>query len=262
MVQKVKFITFDMNRRNFFKKTAVVGAGAILIPEIVNAAIPGTNSENALTGLKKDTVIVFQGDSITDAGRKREVENDANSQAMLGSGYAMLTTASLLANNPLQTLKVYNRGISGNKVFQLQERWEKDCLNLKPDILSILIGVNDYWHKKTGNYEGTIAKYNADLRDLIGSTKKELSGVKIVLCEPFILAGGTALDATWESEFAGYRDMAKQIAIDFKLTFVPFQKVFNEALKRAPAAYWGKDGVHPSLAGAELMSQAWLKAVL
>ncbi|MDR1371319.1 MAG: SGNH/GDSL hydrolase family protein [Dysgonamonadaceae bacterium] len=251
-----------MNRRNFFKKTVIAGTGAILIPEIVNAAIPGTNSENAFAGLKKDAVILFQGDSITDTGRKREDENNANAQSMLGNGYVMLTAASLLANNPLESLKIYNRGISGNKVFQLQERWEKDCLSLQPDILSILIGVNDYWHMKGGKYEGDIAKYNADLRDLISSTKKELPGTKIVLCEPFILAGGAALDSTWESEFAGYRDAAKQIARDFNLIFVPFQKVFNEALKKAPVDYWGRDGVHPSLAGAELMSQAWLKAVL
>ncbi len=251
-----------MNRRNFFKKTAIAGVGAIVLPEIVNAAIPGTSSENALAGLKKDTVILFQGDSITDAGRKRDVENDANSQAMLGNGYAMLTAANLLSTNPLQSLKIYNRGISGNKVFQLQERWVKDCLNLKPEVLSILIGVNDYWHKKNGKYEGDLAKYDADLRDLIVSTKKELPGVKIVLCEPFILAGGTALDSSWESEFSGYRNAAHQIARDFELIFVPFQKVFNEALKKAPAEYWGKDGVHPSLAGAQLMAQAWLKAVL
>jgi lysophospholipase L1-like esterase len=83
-----------------------------------------------------------------------------------------------------------------------------------------------------------------------------------VLCEPFIIAGGTALDETWEIDFAGYREAARQIARDLNLILVPFQKVFNEALKKAPAAYWGKDGVHPSLAGAELMSQAWLKAVL
>jgi lysophospholipase L1-like esterase len=251
-----------MNRRNFFKKTVIAGTGAILIPEIVNAAMPETNSEKAFTELKKGTVILFQGDSITDTGRKREEENNANAHSMLGNGYVMLTTASLLANHPLQTLKVYNRGISGNKVFQLQERWKKDCLNLKPDILSILIGVNDYWHMKSGNYDGTLAKYDADLRNLIASTKRDLPDVKIVLCEPFILAGGTALDETWEAEFAGYRDAAKQIAKDFNLIFVPFQNVFNEALKKAPVDYWGKDGVHPSLAGAELMSQAWLKAVL
>ena len=249
-----------MDRRNFFKKTAI--AGAILLPEIVNAAIPETSSAMASAALKKGMVILFQGDSITDAGRNRDAENEANSQAMLGNGYPLFAAANLLATYPAQSLKIYNRGRSGNKVFQLQERWKKDCLNLKPDIVSILIGVNDYWHKKDNKYAGTLKKYNTDLRNLIVTTRRQLPGVKIVLCEPFILAGGTALDSRWEAEFSGYRDAANRIARDFNLIFVPFQKVFNEALKKAPAAYWGKDGIHPSLAGAELMAQTWLKAVL
>ena len=80
--------------------------------------------------------------------------------------------------------------------------------------------------------------------------------------EPFIIRGGTALDDTWESGFAPYRNIAKKIASDNGLIFVPLQSVFNEAIKHAPAAYWGNDGVHPSIAGAQLMAQAWLKAVL
>ena len=252
-----------MDRRNFFKKTAIAGAGAILLPEIVNATIlPPPGSVIPSVSLKKDAVILFQGDSITDAGRNRDVESEANSQAMLGNGYPLFVAAHLLVDRPTQSLKIYNRGRSGNKVFQLQERWGKDCLSLKPDVVSILIGVNDYWHKKDNKYSGTLEKYSTDLRNLIVTTRRQLPGVKIVLCEPFILAGGTALDSTWEAEFAGYRDAANRIARDFNLIFVPFQKVFNEALKKAPAAYWGKDGVHPSLAGAELMAQAWLKAVL
>ncbi len=253
-----------MNRRNFFKKTALAGAGAMFVPELLSAATPGIASVNATQGLKlpKDAVILFQGDSITDAGRKREDEGIPNKTSMLGGGYVHYTTANLLANHPDKNLKIYNRGISGNKVFQLAERWDKDCINLKPNIVSILIGVNDYWHTKTHGYEGTIITYEADLRDLVGRTQRELPGVKIVLCEPFIIAGGTALDATWEPNFAGYRTAVKQISKDFKTIFVPFQSVFNEALKKAPASYWGNDGVHPSMAGAQLMAQTWLKAVL
>ncbi len=251
-----------MDRRSFVKKTALAGAGAIFIPEIVNAAIPGKSSADNWNGLKKDDIILFQGDSITDASRDRGAEDNANSQAMLGNGYAMLAAAGLLAGHPDRSLKIYNRGISGNKVFQLQERWQKDCLDLQPDVISILIGVNDFWHTKSSGYEGTLTTYEMDLRNLINSTKKELPGAKIVLCEPFIIAGGTALDETWELGFAGYRKVAGEIARDLELKFVPFQSVFNEALKKAPAEYWGGDGVHPSLAGAALMSQAWLKVVL
>jgi len=253
-----------MNRRNFLKKTTAAGATALILPEIVKAAMPESTPANAAPRYKlsKGNVILFQGDSITDAGRNRNDEAVPNSPSQFGAGYALLTAASLLANHPGENLIIYNRGVSGNKVFQLAERWEKDCLALQPDILSILIGVNDFWHTKTGDYTGTVETYDADYRRLISQTKTALSKVKIVILEPFIIHGGTALDDTWENAVAPYRTAAKRIATDNQLIFVPLQSVFNGALKHAPAAYWGKDGVHPSVAGAQLMAQAWLKTVL
>jgi lysophospholipase L1-like esterase len=250
-----------MNRRNFFKKTAVAGTTAFLIPDIVNAAMPELSSTTGSQGARfsKGDIILFQGDSITDAGRKRQDEDKANDQQMLGRGYPLFASANILAKYPDKDLKIYNRGISGNKVFQLTERWDKDCLNLKPNVLSILIGVNDYWHKRNGRYDGTLETYASDYRTLIARTLKELPAVKIVICEPFLIHGGTALDDTWEPAFKGYRQAAKTIADEFKLTFIPFQSVYNEALKKAPAAYWGPDGVHPSMAGAQLMAHAWLE---
>lgn len=253
-----------MNRRNFFKKTAIAGASvaAISIPDIVNAAIPG-NAEAQVSDwhyLSKGETILFQGDSITDAGRDRNKESLVNSQNQLGYGYAMFAAANILANHPKKNLNIFNRGISGNKVFQLADRWEKDCIELKPDYVSILIGVNDFWHTKGGGYSGTIEIYENDYRKLIERTKKDLPGTKIIICEPFIIHGGTALDNTWENDFAPYRNAARKIAKEFDLTFVPFQAVFNEALSKAPAGYWGADGVHPSMPGAQLMANAWLKA--
>jgi lysophospholipase L1-like esterase len=253
-----------MNRRNFFKKSVLAGGAALLIPKIVNAAMPEYTSSNKLQRryFSKDETILFQGDSITDRGRKRDEEDKPNNQSMLGSGYPLFIAADILANQADLNLKIYNRGISGNKVFQLADRWDKDCLSLQPDVLSILIGVNDYWHTKTGKYDGTIETYETDYRNLLTRTKKELPNVKIIICEPFLIHGGTALDETWEPDFVKYRQVAKKLAHEFDSTFVPFQSVFNEALKEAPAAYWGSDGVHPSMAGAQLMAQAWLKTVL
>ena len=112
---------------------------------------------------------------------------------------------------------------------------------------------------KKATLAGVGAVYDADYRDLITYTQKHLPSTKIVICEPFIIAGGTALDETWEGEFSGYRNVAKQIAKDYNTKFIPFQKIFNTALKKAPAAYWGADGVHLSMAGAQLMAQAWLR---
>lgn len=251
-----------MNRRHFFKKSAIAGIAAISIPEIVNAAMPGAlHSQTANWHyLSKGETILFQGDSITDNGRDKGKEDNANDQSQIGRGYALFTAAKILASHPKKSLNIYNRGISGNKVFQLAERWDKDCIALKPDYVSILIGVNDFWHTKSHNYKGTVEVYEADYRKLIERTKQELPGVKMIICEPFIIHGGSALDDTWERDFAPYREAAKRIARDYELTFVPFQAVFNEALTKVPADYWGPDGVHPSMAGAQLMAEAWLKA--
>jgi lysophospholipase L1-like esterase len=253
-----------MDRRNFFRKSILAGAATLFIPEILNAAMPELASSNGAQWhyLSKGETILLQGDSITDCGRNRQNEDTPNSQSMLGSGYAMFIAADILANHADLDLKIYNRGISGNKVFQLAERWDKDCIDLQPNVLSILIGVNDFWHAKTGDYKGTVETYETDYRKLLARTQNELPRTKIVICEPFIIHGGTALDNTWETEFSAYRKVAKTLASEFDLTLVPFQSVFNEALKKAPAGYWGPDGVHPSMAGAQLMAQAWLKATL
>jgi lysophospholipase L1-like esterase len=253
-----------MDRRDFIKKSAIAGAAGLLIPEATKAAISESSSagEAQRNRLSTGEIILFQGDSITDKGRSRNDEAIPNHQNQLGGGYVLFTAANILANHAEKELNIYNRGISGNKVFQLAERWKKDCIELNPDILSILIGVNDFWHTKSHDYKGTVTTYATDYDKLIADTKKALPKVKIIILEPFIIHGGTALDDTWESGFAPYRDAAKKIAKDHGLTFVPLQSTFNEALKKAPASFWGPDGVHPSLAGAQLIAQTWVKAVL
>ena len=203
--------------------------------------------------------ILFQGDSITDAGRNRAL-SEPNSFAALGTGYAWLAAAQLLIDAPAAGLKIHNRGISGNKVYQLVERWQADCLDLEPDVLSILIGVNDFWHKHKHGYEGTTENYESDYRALLQRTKDALPGVKLVLCEPFVLKVG-AVDDTWFPEFDEYRAAARRVAEEAKATFVPFQTFFDRAVKLAPAEHWAADGVHPTVHGAALMAHGWLKAV-
>ncbi len=202
-------------------------------------------------------VVLFQGDSITDAGRDRGQENNPNNARALGDGYAFLIAAQLLAGGPGAGLKIFSRGISGNKVFQLAERWDKDCLALKPNVVSILIGVNDIWHTLNGNYQGTVEIYERDYRALLERTQRALPGVRLVVCEPFVLRCG-AVNDKWFPEFDRYRAAAQQVAQDFRATFVPFQSLFDEAVKQAPPAYWAADGVHPTIAGAERMAAEWL----
>lgn len=248
-------------RRDFLKKAAFAGAGMALIPEITHAAVNKQNGVNQKKiTLKRDSVILFQGDSITDCGRKRE-SITCNNIDQLGNGYALFTATSLLKNHADKQPKIYNRGISGNKVYQLRERWEIDTLSLIPDVLSILIGVNDYWHKLGGHYNGTVEIYENDLRNLLRYTKEKLPAIQLVLCEPFALSGGSAInDAEWFPTFDGYRASLKKLAGEFDAVFVPFQSAFDEAVKIAPATYWSTDGVHPDLPGRQLMTEVWLKA--
>ena len=202
--------------------------------------------------------ILFQGDSITDAGRDRG-DYYANSGRGMGGGYVYQIVAELLGKNAEAGIKCYNRGISGHKVFQLADRWDLDCIALQPDVLSILIGVNDYWHKINGNYDGTVQIYEHDYRQLLAETKQALPNVKLIICEPFAVEGGTAINEKW-AEFEAYRMVAKKLADEFNASFVPFHSIFTDALKQSPAKYWCPDGVHPSIAGAHLMKQSWLEA--
>lgn len=210
--------------------------------------------------MKKGDVVLFQGDSITDAGREKERELPNNPQSF-GSGYAFLAASRLMNELPELELTLYNRGISGNKVYQLAERWQKDCLDLNPNLLSILIGVNDYWHMRNGEYNGTSEIYENDYRALMQRTAGELPGVRLVICEPFAVVNTSAVNESWLEPLKEYQVAAKRIADEFNAVWVPFQKVFDEAVKHAPAKYWTGDGVHPSMAGAQLMAEAWLRAI-
>lgn len=247
----------NLSRRNFLLKSTAGAAALASIPGIVSAAIPGDKKSHLF---RKDDTVLFQGDSITDAGREKTKELPNNSGSF-GGGYAFLAASFLLNAMPENNLTIYNRGISGNKVYQLADRWDKDCLDLNPNVLSILIGVNDYWHTRNGNYDGTIEVYENDYRKLLERTKSALPGVKLVLCEPFYVLETKAVDETWVEPMKQYQAAAKRVSDDFNTLWVPYQKVFDEAIKHAPGTYWTADGVHPSMAGAQLMAEAWLKTV-
>jgi lysophospholipase L1-like esterase len=248
-------------RRDFLKKGALAGLSLAMLPELAKAVVKEQNGLAATKiNLKKDSVILFQGDSITDSGRNKE-NNVSNSLEQLGNGYALFTATQLLKTHADKQLKIYNRGISGNKVYQLRDRWEMEALAFMPDVLSILIGVNDYWHTLTAGYKGTVEIYENDLRALLKYTKDKLPNVQFVLCEPFALKGGSAIDEPrWFPMFDAYRVALKKLADEFNAVFVPYQSAFDAAMKLAPARYWSADGVHPDLPGRQLMADVWLEA--
>lgn len=249
---------FTTSRRNFIKTAAIGTLASLSIPQIVSAAILPEKAKKI--ELKKDDIILLQGDSITDWHRSR-TENTGHTAAALGSGYAFLTTADLLEQYPLKTLTVFNRGVSGDKVYQLADRWDADCLNLKPNVLSILIGVNDFWAIKKHGYTGTIETYRNDYKKLLDRTMKALPDVKLIIGEPFAVKDVKEVTDSWYPQFNEYREVARETAKMFNATFIPYQNLFDEAIKHAPGSYWTIDGVHPSVAGASLMAQAWLQTV-
>lgn len=209
--------------------------------------------------IQPNSTILFQGDSITDTGRNREIA-EANRGAALGSGYANLIASYLLQAHPNANLRFFNRGISGNRVTDLYARWKVDGINLQPDLISILIGVNDTWHEFMYGNGVEVARYATIYRMLLDYTKQRLPDVQLVLCEPFVLKCGVVTD-DWIAEMDERRQVVRQLAADYGAIFVPFQSMFDEALAQAEPAYWAADGVHPTPAGHRLMADRWLAAV-
>lgn len=199
--------------------------------------------------------ILFQGDSITDAGR------DYNNDGFKGIGYPLLVSSELGYNSPNQ-YKLINRGVSGNRIVDLYARIKSDLISLKPDYMSILIGVNDAWHDIEWQNGVCADKYFKIYSMLIEEVKEALPEIKIMILEPFCLKA-SATEPHWDefrSETEKRAEKAKLIAEKYNLTFIPLQKLFDEAAKKAPADFWLADGVHPTDAGHELIKREWIKA--
>ncbi|MBA3481571.1 MAG: SGNH/GDSL hydrolase family protein [Pirellulales bacterium] len=244
--------------RRHFAGVSAVGVAALAAVNSSDARATPESKSNKMF-IKPGAAILFQGDSITDCRRKRDVA-EPNLQAALGDGYAWLAASQLLVDRPDDQLNIFNRGISGNKVPQLGERWKADCLDLKPDIVSILVGTNDIWHTLEKSYDGTPTKYENGYRKLLEQTKATLPDVRLVICEPFVLRCGL-VDGVWFPAFDKMRAAAKRLAHEFQAAFVPFQAMFDTAAKVAPPERWAADGVHPTADGAALMAHTWRRVV-
>jgi lysophospholipase L1-like esterase len=206
--------------------------------------------------LQPSSRIVFYGDSITDAGRNAEQNNNGG----LGVGYAALCAASLLANFPDWELEIFNRGISGNRVYDLESRLEADVLSLKPTLVSVLIGINDTWRRYDSNLPSNIDEYEETYRRILTRLREECHCDFLIL-EPFLLHTQDDLHQ-WREDLDPRIQACRRIARDFGATYLPLDGVFAAAACRAPEKYWLPDGVHPSLAGHQLIAQHWLEAVL
>ena len=243
------------SRRAFLKKVSLAGLATTYLPSLDVKATSAIDAD-----LKEDNLIfLFQGDSITDGNRGRN--NDPNH--IMGHGYAFSIASRVGADFPEKHFSFYNRGISGNKITDLQARWQKDVLDIKPDVLSILVGVNDVHSVIRQKDVVTAEKFEEVYRMVLTQTRTQLPQCLFVICEPFILPVLSVKDdwSKWENEIKKRQNIAADLSKEYNAVFVPLQTVFNKAAVRATPEYWIWDGIHPTVAGHELIAREWLKQV-
>ena len=212
-----------------------------------------------MTIIKPGSTVLFQGDSITDAGRDRW-EAGPNLALALGSGYCNHVASQLLRDRPVDGLRFYNRGINGHTVADLLARWKADTIDLEPDLISILVGVNDAWHEFMGSGVG-LDRFEATYRSLLDLTRQQLPAVQLILGEPFALRCGVVTESFIPHLRARQR-IVNELAEEYGIGLVPYQKAMDEALALAPADYWSYDGSHPTAAGHSVLARCWLETVI
>ncbi|MFF2886571.1 SGNH/GDSL hydrolase family protein [Paenibacillus sp. NPDC057967] len=203
--------------------------------------------------IKSNETVLFIGDSITDAAR------DYHDPHSLGSGYAFMAAGLFGAMYPELGVKFLNRGISGNRVIDLEGRWQEDCLALKPDWVSVMIGINDAMRRYDRDQHLPTETFIGIYRKLLLKTV-ETCGSKLILVEPFVLPHAEIHRQCREDldpKIHAIRDLAEEVGA----IYVPLDGLFAQARARASIEYWAPDGVHPTPAGHALMARAWLQAV-
>lgn len=204
-------------------------------------------------------VILFQGDSITDGNRLKDNEWDLNHQ--MGHGYAYIVNSTLGSMYPEKNLKFINKGISGNRVSDLYGRWLEDTLNIRPDILSILVGINDCEQLRYYGKGSDAVRFEKIYRLLLDDALACNPDMKIVLMEPFGLPVGERVEKSEEmfSLLKGYQEATKRVAEDYGAVFIPLQQKFFELSEKYSADYWCWDGIHPTVCGHGIIADEWME---
>jgi lysophospholipase L1-like esterase len=242
----------EIPRREFIKGSLVAG----LAPTVLLATQEDASGN---PGLASGSTILFQGDSITDGGRWKG--NDWNH--ILGQGYAFIIDSKIGYQFPSRGYVFVNRGVSGNTISNLAARWEEDAVAIKPQLISILVGVNDTMKAVEGNVAFSPEYYAKEYRSLLQKTVEHLPGAKLVIGEPFLLPVERLKDK-WTrclEALLARQEIARKLAVEFDAAFVSYQELFTASAKKAANETWLWDGVHPMPAGHELMAVAWIKAV-
>lgn len=207
--------------------------------------------------IRRGDTVLFQGDSITNAFRMPDEINDAY---QMGAGYAMICAGRLRADRPTDGVTCLNRGVSGDALPALGHRWQADCLDLKPDVLSLLIGINDHLQSADGGGGTTAARFAEAYAGLIDQTRAALPGLRLVLLEPFALPAGELTGERVE-DVRRRADAVRAVAERVDARFVGIQAALDRAARITGPGYWLYDGIHPTAAGHALIADHWLAAV-
>ncbi len=203
--------------------------------------------------IRPGQTVLFQGDSITDGGRGNDPEFD------MGFGYPKYISSWLSAKYSEHNINFVNRGISGNRICDLESRWNTDCIDIKPDLVSILIGINDTWRRFDSNSPSDIPEFEACYRRLLYQVKSE-TGATIIIIEPFVLPS-PADRVEWRIDLDPRIQATRRVAADYGAIYIPLDGILAAACARREPAFWAQDGVHPTPAGHALIAQEWIRAV-
>ena len=250
-----------IDRRTFIT-SSLAATSAAALGTTVGAGQPHANPSGAgscsyrLPAFKKGARLLFQGDSITDMNWGR---NQRDRNHYLGHSYVFLIAARLGVDMPDAQLDFYNRGISGNTVADLRNRWQKDSIDMNPDLLSVLIGTNDV------NRGIQPEAFESDYRHVLDASRKASPGLKLVLLDPFVLQSGRLKDdKEWTSRRAATDKLGvvvAKLAKDYNAVHVKTQSIFDIAARAVSPEQWIWDGVHPLPQGHELIARNWLQEV-
>ena len=223
--------------------------------------------------------VLYIGDSITDGGwgrsggdmRPSSERQEWDKNHVYGHGYVEQCASYFEAHYPEEEMKFWNRGISGNTLSQMAARWQEDALDLKPNVVSILIGTNDVGHfldlkQKDSTLVFDPVAWEAEYRQLLNLTLDSLPSVQLVLCTPFVAKAGWVGNASNYDErellVKQLAEITRKIAQDYQATLVPFDQLFRELRTNHPTSnnsYWIWDGIHPTPAGHRMMSELWIE---
>lgn len=195
--------------------------------------------------------ILFQGDSVTDCGRDRANLYD------LGLGYPRMIAGAMLAAYPEANYEFINKGVSGDRVRDIVSRMQEDIIDLKPDFISILIGINDCWRRYDSNDPTSAEAFEADYRKVLTAIK-ENTDAEIMLMEPFVLPSLPDRE-TWREDLDAKIDAVRRLAREFGTQLLPLDGMLNAAAAQKDPKYWTEDGVHPSVAGHGFIANAWME---